>query len=213
MNEFKLVTSAPAVIENKPTIYCEQHSFFSSYAEKLQDVLAVSDWSNVLDLSNVLFVARERRKRVFICGNGGSAANANHLANDFIYAIARSTGAGMDAVSLCSNSAVLSCLANDVGYEEVFSEQLAVSAQPGDVLIVLSGSGNSRNVVRAIEMAKELSMTTASVVGFDGGKCKELADIPIHFSVNDMQISEDLQLVVGHMAMKWLQRKILTATK
>lgn len=213
MNEFKMMTSTPAVIESKPTVYCEQHSFFSSYAETLQDVLAVSDWTTVLELSNVLFFARERRKRVFICGNGGSAANADHLANDFIYAIARSTGAGIDAVSLCSNSAVLSCLANDVGYEEVFSEQLAVSAQPGDVLIVLSGSGNSRNVVRAIEMAKELSMTTASVVGFDGGKCKELADIPIHFSVNDMQISEDLQLVVGHMAMKWLQRKILTATK
>ena len=90
---------------------------------------------------------------------------------------------------------------------------MAVSAQPGDVLIVLSGSGNSANVVRAIEMAKELSMTTVSVVGFDGGKCKQLADIPIHFAVNDMQISEDLQLVVGHMAMRWVQRKIQTTKK
>ena len=213
MNELRVITPVSTLNEKRLTVYCEEHSFFTAYAESLQEVLAAADWTNVLELGNVLFMARENRKKVFICGNGGSAANADHLANDFIYAMAKSTGAGIDAVSLCSNSAVLSCLANDVGYEEVFSEQLAVSAQPGDVLIVLSGSGNSRNVVRAIEMAKELSMTTASVVGFDGGKCKELADIPIHFSVNDMQISEDLQLVVGHMAMKWLQRKILTATK
>ena len=208
MNEIRTMTPMPTLNAKGPTVYCEKHSFFTAYAESLQEVLAAADWTNVLELSNVLFLAREKRKKVFICGNGGSAANADHVANDFIYAMAKSTGAGINAVSLCANSAVLSCLANDVGYEEVFSEQLAVSAKPGDVLIVLSGSGNSSNVVRALEMAKQLSVTTASVVGFDGGKCKKLADLPIHFAVNDMQISEDLQLVVGHMIMKWMQRKI-----
>lgn len=211
MNELRVITPASTLNEERPTVYCEKHSFFTAYAESLQEVLAAADWTNVLELGNVLFMARENRKKVFICGNGGSAANADHLANDFIYAMAKSTGAGIDAVSLCSNSAVLSCLANDVGYEEVFSEQLAVSAKPGDVLIVLSGSGNSSNVVRALEMGKNLSLTTASVVGFDGGKCKQLADLPIHFAVNDMQISEDLQLVVGHMLMKWMQRKLQTS--
>ena len=208
MNEFKIMTPAPALNEKKPIVYCEQHSFFSTYAETLQEVLAVSDWTNVLALSTVLFQAREQRKKVFLCGNGGSAANADHIANDFVYAMAKSTGAGLDATSLCSNTAVLSCLANDVGYEEIFSEQLAVSAQPGDVLIVLSGSGNSGNVVRALEMAKNLSVKTASIVGFDGGECKQLSDLPIHFAVDDMQIAEDLQLVVGHMIMKWMQREI-----
>ena len=130
------------------------------------------------------------------------------MANDFVYAMAKSTGAGLDATSLCSNTAVLSCLANDVGYEEIFSEQLAVSAQPGDVLIVLSGSGNSGNVVRALKWQKNLSVKTASIVGFDGGECKQLFDLPIHFAVDDMQIAEDLQLVVGHMIMKWMQREI-----
>ena len=211
MNELRVITPVSTLNEKRPTVYCEKHSFFTAYAESLQEVLAAADWTNVLELANVVFMARENGKKVFICGNGGSAANADHLANDFIYAMAKSTGAGIDAVSLCSNSAVLSCLANDVGYEEVFSEQLAVSAKPGDVLIVLSGSGNSSNVVRALEMGKNLSLTTASVVGFDGGKCKQLADLPIHFAVNDMQISEDLQLVVGHMLMKWMQRKIQTS--
>ena len=211
MNELKIMTPAVAFTEKKPTVYCEQHSFFSSYAEQLQEVLAVSDWTNVLALGTVLFQAWENRKKVFICGNGGSAANADHIANDFVYAMTKSTGAGLDATSLCSNSAVLSCLANDVGYEEIFSEQLAVSAQPDDVLIVLSGSGNSSNVVRALEMAKKLSVKTISIVGFDGGKCKQLSDLSIHFAVDDMQISEDLQLVVGHMVMRWIQKKLQTA--
>ena len=160
MNELRVITPVSTLNEKRPTVYCEKHSFFTAYAESLQEVLAAADWTNVLELANVLFMARENGKKVFICGNGGSAANADHLANDFIYAMAKSTGAGIDAVSLCSNSAVLSCLANDVGYEEVFSEQLAVSAKPGDVLIVLSGSGNSSNVVRALEMGKNLSLTT-----------------------------------------------------
>ena len=82
-----------------------------------------------LRLALYFFRHGKKGKKVFICGNGGSAANADHIANDFVYAMTKSTGAGLDATSLCSNSAVLSCLANDVGYEEIFSEQLAVSAR------------------------------------------------------------------------------------
>jgi D-sedoheptulose 7-phosphate isomerase len=99
---------------------------------------------------------------------------------------------------------VLTCLANDLGYESIFSEQLAVQAQAGDLLIALSGSGNSPNIVRVIEQAKVMGVKSYAILGFTGGKCKELADMPIHFPVNDMQIAEDMQLIVGHMMMQWL---------
>jgi D-sedoheptulose 7-phosphate isomerase len=98
----------------------------------------------------------------------------------------------------------MTCLANDVGYESIFSEQLAVQAQAGDLLIALSGSGNSPNIVRVIEQAKEMNVKSYAILGFTGGKCKELVDVPIHFPVNDMQIAEDMQLIVGHMMMQWL---------
>jgi D-sedoheptulose 7-phosphate isomerase len=141
---------------------------------------------------------------VFLCGNGGSAGNAIHLANDFLYGISKTFGAGLRVTALPANSSVLTCLANDLGYDAVFSAQLAVQARRGDVLIVLSGSGNSPNILKALEQAKTMGMKTYAILGYNGGKARAMADVPIHFQVNDMQLSEDLQLVVGHIIMQWL---------
>ena len=174
------------------------------YSLKLQEVLAISDWSNVNLLAQDMLRCWREKRQVFFCGNGGSAGNAVHLANDFLYGIAKKTGGGLKVQSLSANSAVMTCLANDVGYESIFSEQLAVQAQAGDLLIALSGSGNSPNIVRVIEQAKEMNVKSYAILGFTGGKCKELVDVPIHFPVNDMQIAEDMQLIVGHMMMQWL---------
>ena len=118
--------------------------FFSDYANKLAEVLAEADWSPVLTLSQMLMSLRNDGGRVFLCGNGGSAANAVHLANDLVYAVAEKTGAGIDAVALSANPAVITCLGNDVGYENIYSEQLAVAGREGDILLVFSGSGNSQ---------------------------------------------------------------------
>ena len=106
--------------------------------------------------------------------------------------------------SLSANPAVLTCLANDLGYENVYAEQLRVKAEPGDVLIVLSGSGESPNVVKALEVGGAKGMTTFAILGFSGGRCRSLAQHPIHFPVHDMQIAEDLQMTVGHICMQWL---------
>jgi D-sedoheptulose 7-phosphate isomerase len=100
---------------------------------------------------------------------------------------------------------VLTCLANDEGYDKVFSLQLAVLARRRDVLIVLSGSGNSPNIVAALEQAREIGMISYAVLGHSGGQAKQIADIPIHFDVDDMQISEDAQVIVGHMLTQWLR--------
>lgn len=179
-------------------------SLFRDYAHRLSNVLAEADWSGVAELADDLLRCWQGGHQVFLCGNGGSAGNAIHLANDFLYGIAKRTGAGMRVSALSANPAVLTCLANDVGYAEIYSEQLAVQARAGDVLITLSGSGNSPNIVQAILQAKKMGVKSYAILGYDGGKSKNLADVALHFAVSDMQISEDLQLIVGHMLMQWL---------
>lgn len=174
------------------------------YSSRLQEVLASSDWSSVNLLAQDMLQCWKEKRQVFLCGNGGSAGNAVHLANDFLYGIAKKTGGGLRVQALSANPAVMTCLANDVGYESIFSEQLAVQAQAGDLMIALSGSGNSSNIVRVIEQAKVMGVKSYAILGFNGGRCKDLADIPIHFPVSDMQIAEDMQLIVGHMIMQWL---------
>ncbi len=178
--------------------------FFTNYASRLQASLATAEWSGVAQLAADIHECWLQKRQVFFCGNGGSAGNAIHLANDFLYGIAKRPGGGLRVNALSANPAVITCLANDIGYDRIYSEQLSVLANPGDVLIVLSGSGNSPNIVAALEQAKAMNVKSYAILGFTGGRCKELADVPIHFPVDDMQISEDLQLVVGHMLMQWL---------
>jgi D-sedoheptulose 7-phosphate isomerase len=179
-------------------------NFCVGYADKLSHVLASTDWSNVDQLGKDIRECWLAGRQVFFCGNGGSAGNAIHLANDFLYGIAKRTGGGLKVQALSANPAVMTCLANDVGYDYIFSEQLAVLAESGDLLIVLSGSGNSPNIVRVLKQAKTMSVKSCAILGYSGGLCKSLADFSIHFAIDDMQIAEDMQLVVGHMLMKWL---------
>jgi len=186
-------------------------SYFVDYASRLQAILSKADWSGLVPLAQDLYACWLAKKQVFICGNGGSAGNAIHLANDFIYGVAKCTGGGLRIHALSANPAVLTCLANDVGYDRVFSEQLAVQAEPGDLLIVLSGSGNSPNILAVLQQAKAMKVKSYAILGYSGGRSKDLADFVIHFPVDDMQMAEDLQLIVGHMLMQWcfLNRPVL----
>lgn len=177
---------------------CEQ------YAALLADTLRDFDWGPVEKLGAALLECRDRGGRVFICGNGGSAANAIHLANDFLYGIACKNGKALKVTALPANNAVLTCLANDLSYEEIFSHQLDVLGEEGDVLVALSGSGNSPNILRAIDRAKAKKLRSFAILGYSGGKSLDLADVPIHVPVDDMQVSEDFQMIIGHILMKWL---------
>ena len=176
----------------------------SDYSSRLQMALQTAEWSGVGRLAEELHDCWRNGRQVFICGNGGSAGNAMHLANDFLYGISKTRGSGLRVNALPANSSVLTCLANDEGYDEIFSLQLAVQGRPGDVLIVLSGSGNSPNILKALAQAKTTGLRTYAILGYTGGKAKAMADVAIHFPVDDMQISEDLQLIAGHMIMQWL---------
>src|SRR5580698_1105046 len=173
-------------------------ALFSDYSERLSAALRAFDWAPVEGLAYDLLDCWQTGRQVFLAGNGGSGGNANHLANDYLYALSKTPGSGLRVHSLSANPSVITCLANDEGYDQVFSLQLAVLASKGDVLVVLSGSGNSPNILKALQEAKTIGMTSYAMLGYSGGKAKPLADVPIHFAIDDMQISEDAQTIVGH---------------
>jgi D-sedoheptulose 7-phosphate isomerase len=184
--------------------FATPNKLFSDYSKRLSVVLESFDWSPVERLAYDLRDCWQTGRQVFFCGNGGSGGNANHLANDFLYALSKTRGSGLRVHSLSANPSVITCLANDEGYDQVFALQLAVLARKGDVLITFSGSGNSPNILKALEEARKTGMTSYAVLGYSGGKAKALADVPIHFAIDDMQISEDTQMIIGHMLMQWL---------
>ena len=198
-----------------PRAFSTPARLFSDYTARLNAALERFDWAPVERLAYELLDCWQTGRQVFFAGNGGSGGNANHLANDFLYALSKTAGSGLRVHSLSANPSVITCLANDEGYDQVFSLQLAVLARKGDVLIAFSGSGNSPNIVRALQEAKTIGMTSYAVLGFSGGKAKAIADVPIHFHIDDMQISEDAQTIIGHMLMQWLyaQRGDIAAAK
>lgn len=175
-----------------------------SYNKKIIDAFSLPAMKLVPLMAQSLKIAWQENKTIYFCGNGGSAGNASHLANDFLYGAGVKNGIGLRVESLSANPSIITCLGNDIGYENIYGEQLRVKANPGDILIALSGSGNSPNIVKALEMGNSKGMKTFAVLGFSGGKCNEIAQYPIHFEVHDMQVSEDLQMMIGHMCMQWL---------
>lgn len=177
---------------------------FKAYTQRLHNAFTGLDWAPVEELAGELHRCWSSGAQVFLAGNGGSAGNANHIANDFLYPVSKTKGSGLRVHSLCANPAIITCLANDEGYENIFSHQLAVMADKGDVLVVFSGSGNSPNIIKVLEEAKGLGVKTYAILGFSGGKAKTLADVAIHFSCDDMQVCEDTQTIVSHMIVQWL---------
>jgi len=191
-------------MKNTKSVPTQQAIQPAEYAVLLARLLAEQDWKPVEKLTGLMRDAWRSGRSVFVCGNGGSAANAIHWANDFVYPVAKHHSRGLRISALTANTAILTCLANDIGYDNVFAYQLRVVASPDDLLIVLSGSGNSVNVLNAVRAARDLGMKTAAVLGFNGGACLGMVDVAVHFKIDDMQIAEDAQLIVNHMVMRAL---------
>ena len=179
-----------------------------SYLERLHSCFTEKNLEAVEKLADDLRHAWIDGRNVYICGNGGSAANAIHIANDLHYGIgACGAGAklpGLRIEALPANAGVITCLANDTGYENIYAHQLDVKGRRDDILIALSGSGNSPNITKALCTANRIGLKTYAILAYTGGKCKQLARTAIHFEIDDMQIAEDTQLVVGHLCMQWL---------
>ena len=190
------------------SIHSDFTIFAKDYISNLGKVFTTEKIDLIHMLANDLGENWKEGRNVFLCGNGGSAANALHIANDFIYGIGACGGEpvlpGIKVEALPSNPGVITCLANDMGFENIYSSQIKVKGKKGDILIALSGSGNSDNIVNAITQSNKLGIKTYAILAFKGGACLGIADFPIHFNINDMQIAEDCQLIVGHLCMQWL---------
>jgi D-sedoheptulose 7-phosphate isomerase len=153
----------------------------------------------------------DNNNKIFIIGNGGSAANASHFAQDLAKGVFLDQGVEkrIKALSLTDNTAYISALANDDGYDRIFEAQLRTFADPDDLLIIISGSGNSQNVLKAIEFAKTKGLITAGFSGYDGGKMKSMLDINVHIPLNEMCTVESVHSVIFHYIILEL-REILT---
>lgn len=186
---------------------------FKEYKNYTQRALDSVDEAEVEKLIDALYDAYQREATVYVIGNGGSAANASHFAQD----LAKGTCRDMNqerrirALSLTDNFAFFSALGNDEGYDQVFVQQLRTFCRPGDLLVAISGSGNSPNILRAIEYANDNGVATIGITGFSGGTLRSIAGATVHVPLNDMCTAESIHSVVCHYVILRLQEKMKEA--
>mgnify|MGYP000162005932 FL=1 len=168
---------------------------------KAQSEVDYSEVVNAVDLIRKTWIAGHK---IIAFGNGGSALNVQHFMNDWVKSSFVNKNIPFNGVSLVDNVGLLSAYANDFSYEEVFLMQLKAILAPGDIIIAVSGSGNSENVIKAVEFANERKNKVISLTGFNGGSLIKLSNFAVHFPLNDMQMTEDFHLQFGHIVMKSL---------
>ena len=182
-----------------------QSAFAARYLAKVQGVLQAISTDDVASALEILREALDSGRSVFLAGNGGSAATASHMANDLMKTIAKKSGKGMRVIALSDNVPLLTAIANDEDFKEVFAGQLMALASKGDVFIVISGSGNSQNIVRALEEAKKMELKTIGFLGMDGGKAKDMLDCSIVVPSDDYGPIEDAHIVLNHLITEYLR--------
>ncbi len=185
---------------------CSPTDYARSYVARLTTVLSQLDLDAVARVIQVFLEARERDSTIFFLGNGGSAATASHFANDLGVCSSPEGRRPFRSLSLTTNNAFLTCLANDIGYENVFYWQLRNLMRSGDVVVGISASGNSPNAVKALEYAEQSGGIAVAIVGFDGGKMKEIARHVIHVETDQGEYgpSEDVHMVLDHLISTYL---------
>ena len=185
-------------------------AFSSAYAEYVGRMIRAVDHGAVARLIEVLLQARERGKHIFFIGNGGSAATASHFANDVAIGT-RSAAKPFRAVSLTDNNAVMTAVANDDGFEQVFVKQLEALMEAGDVVVAISASGNSPNLVAAVEHANTKGGVTVGITGFDGGKLKKLCAQGIHVPSEKGEYGpvEAVHSYVLHLVGNYLMQRVI----
>ena len=185
--------------------------YSKSYLQHLNKVLSGILLSEIDDFVKVLLEARERGSTIFFIGNGGSAATASHFANDIAIG-SREFDKPFRVISLCDTQAVITAIANDDGYEKIFSQQLRVLLKKQDVVVSISASGNSPNLIHAINTTKAMGGITVGISAFDGGKMKELVDFSLHVPTKKGEYgpAEDAHMVLDHLVANYLMRYVKT---
>lgn len=184
--------------------------YFRGYCNYLGELLGSLDYSEIEKVAQLIFEKYKSGQTIFLAGNGGSAATASHFALDLAQCCPPEAENRFRAVSLTDNAPWLTALANDIGYEEVFTGQIKNLLRKNDLLVVISASGNSPNVVAAVRLTKELGGVTVGVVGFDGGELAQICDHVIHVRSHKGEYGpvEDIHLVLDHMITSYLRMSL-----
>lgn len=151
---------------------------------------------------DAIAAAWRRGATVYTMGNGGSAATASHFVCDFNKGISSEVCKKFNVICLSDNTPIVTAIANDISYDDIFVFQLKEILKKDDLIIAISGSGNSKNIIKAVEYAKEIGAEVVGLTGYSGGKLQEIADYSMHVPVDDMQITEDIHMIFDHMMMR-----------
>jgi len=188
--------------------------FSRDYSKYLKELLGSLDHSSIEKTFEILDTARKRRNKIFIIGNGGSASTASHVCNDFGLAALKSNNSSnqepFKVISLTDNNSVITALGNDNGFENIFIEQLKVLFEEGDILIAISASGNSENLVNACKWVKGKKGISIGWLGFNGGKLNTICDnvILINTPIGEYAPVEDMHLIINHILVSWMHIKL-----
>jgi D-sedoheptulose 7-phosphate isomerase len=185
------------------------NDFSKAYFDYLGLVLSKISLDEIKSFVELILDARDRGSTIFFIGNGGSAATASHFANDIAIGT-REYEKPFRVISLCDNQAVITAIANDDGYEKIFSQQLKVLLKKQDVVVAISASGNSPNLIDAIVTAKKMSAITVGISAFDGGKMKEIVDFSVHVPTEKGEYgpAEDAHMILDHLIGNYLMRLV-----
>jgi D-sedoheptulose 7-phosphate isomerase len=178
------------------------------YLSNLSEVLSKIDLLIVEEAIEAIMGAYEKEASIYIMGNGGSASTASHIVCDFNKGISVFLDKKFRFVSLVDSIAMITAISNDYSYEDIFKIQMEGRLNSNDIVIAISGSGNSKNVLKAVEYAKSKGNKVISLTGYDGGKLKRLSDIPIHANIMDMQKSEDAHMIILHAMAQIIARRM-----
>jgi phosphoheptose isomerase len=186
--------------------------FFNAYAEQAALAASTIDPDALDRAAALLLDAYTRGARVFSCGNGGSATIANHLQCDHTKGVRTATDLTPRVVSLSSNVEILTAIANDLSYEDVFTYQLESLAVPGDVLVVVSSSGRSANIVKVLTWARDHGLGTIAITGFDGGDARKIAEVAVHADCQNYGLVEDLHQAIMHALAQYIRQSRMSAS-
>jgi D-sedoheptulose 7-phosphate isomerase len=178
---------------------------FEKYRRSLQttlDKLKDKEWEMAAEL---IFDCIKSDMQIFIVGNGGSAMTANHFEIDWQKGVREISGTSAKAKSLCTNSGLIMAIGNDVSFDNIFVDQLKYFSSNNYLLVAISGSGNSQNVIEAVEYSKKVGAKHISLIGFDGGKLRDISENYIFVPINNMQIVEDIHSMFGHFVLHYIK--------
>jgi len=199
----------PAKFPDRP--YANAAAYAEAYREEIAQAWKTIDFDAFERAAAILSDAYLRRVGVFSCGNGGSASIANHLVCDHVKGVRNGTDLTPRVISLTDNVALLTAIANDLAYDDVFAYQLQSQSQPGDVLIAISSSGSSANIVKALAWARDHGLRTIAITGFDGGPARRLAEVAIHADCSNYGVVEDLHQTVMHALAQYVRQSRMTS--